>query len=418
MKQFCFIICSNSELLEAECIKYINRLYIPDGFSIDIITVHDADSIASAYNAAMKASEAEYKIYLHQDLFIVNRFFLKNILDIFQVDDNISMIGMVGTPRLSDDAIMWNGYRIGEFKPSDNVEIVDETVRLGGIHDVAAIDGAIMITAKDVEWREDIFDAFDFYDVSESFEHRRRGYRLVVPEQENVWCIHDDGGFLNLSRYNKYRKIFLDEYGADPFYTSANLNNWGSNVQDDESGLSFAQQLDFLDSNRHIYDENSKVIINLTDEIMKSHDLDRFTGLQQFIGDLDGKGLIDYSSDMLKITKISNAVAFEKGMNRSTFIDNVGSVDLLLDKYTRLELFLRRIEIAHDEPWVMEGYRFIEENDISAYIVGNVLYGLKSMYANKGLIMRKIIEYFTIINSYSNRIEYMAVYDRFDKGIW
>ena len=39
----------------------------------------------------------------------------------------------------------------------------------------------------------------------------RNGYKVVVPYMDKPWCIHDDG-FLNLSRYDEFRDIFLKEY--------------------------------------------------------------------------------------------------------------------------------------------------------------------------------------------------------------
>ena len=75
-----FIICTNNELYCDECIWYINQLIVPDGYVIDIISISDADSICEAYNAAMKSSDAKYKVYLHQDVFIYNRQFIIDIL--------------------------------------------------------------------------------------------------------------------------------------------------------------------------------------------------------------------------------------------------------------------------------------------------------------------------------------------------
>ena len=71
-KQFCFIICTNDELFLQECLIYINDLYVPEGFTVDIITIKEAASMAARYNAAMGASDAKYKIYMHQDVFILN----------------------------------------------------------------------------------------------------------------------------------------------------------------------------------------------------------------------------------------------------------------------------------------------------------------------------------------------------------
>ncbi|MDE7007053.1 MAG: glycosyltransferase family protein, partial [Lachnospiraceae bacterium] len=74
--KICFILCTNDERQLDECMMYLSRLHVPDGFSVDVATVWDAKSMASGYNEGMGSSDAKYKIYLHQDTFIVEPFFL------------------------------------------------------------------------------------------------------------------------------------------------------------------------------------------------------------------------------------------------------------------------------------------------------------------------------------------------------
>ena len=211
-----FIICTNYELMFRECERYIQRLHVPDGFSIEIIPVRGARSMTSGYNQAMVSTDAKYKIYMHQDVFIINHFFLENILRIFQTYHSVGMIGMVGTNRLSSSGIMWKGKSGGglyecEDRPYVH-EILDDNTK---ILNAEAIDGLLMATCQNIPWREDLFDGFDFYDISQSFEFRRQRYDIAVPDQDYAWCVHDDGKILNLFNYNHYRKIFLENYAAD-----------------------------------------------------------------------------------------------------------------------------------------------------------------------------------------------------------
>ena len=74
-----------------------------------------------------------------------------------------------------------------------------------------AIDGLLRATQYDVPWREDLFDKWDFYDISQSQEFLRAGYKVVVPKQKRPWCIHDDD-FFNLKNFYNARKVFLEEY--------------------------------------------------------------------------------------------------------------------------------------------------------------------------------------------------------------
>lgn len=104
--KFAFIICSNHPILLDECLYYINNLVIPEGYSIDVLTIQDAGSMTSAYNEAMTASDAKYKIYMHQDVYLLNRNFLTDLLAIFQSNPRIGLVGMVGYKSIASDGIM------------------------------------------------------------------------------------------------------------------------------------------------------------------------------------------------------------------------------------------------------------------------------------------------------------------------
>ena len=212
--KICFIICSNDEIYLQECLYYISQLTIPFGFSVDVISILDAKSMASGYNEGMNSSDAKYKVYLHQDVFILYRDFLSAVLNIFCSDTTIGMIGMVGASSLSPSGVMWFTERQGALYGSNQPRVSYDQYQYSltdGLHEVEAIDGLMMITSRDLPWREDKFDAWDFYDISQSFEFKRAGYKIVVPEQLSPWCFHDDG-VLNLSNYNHYRKICIMEY--------------------------------------------------------------------------------------------------------------------------------------------------------------------------------------------------------------
>ena len=215
-KEFCFIICSNDRMYTEECLYYINHLVIPEGYGIDVLTVEDARSMTAGYNEAMQYSMAKYKVYLHQDTFIVNPNFLQDCLDIFEQDEKIGMIGNVGTKKLPGSGIMWEADRCGKVYEQHIYETTllsnaeDEKVK-GKHMEVEAVDGFLMVTQYDVLWREDLFDKWDFYDCSQSMEFLRHGYKVVVPKMEQPWCVHDCG-FVNLSRYEEERKKFVKEY--------------------------------------------------------------------------------------------------------------------------------------------------------------------------------------------------------------
>lgn len=212
--KFCFIICSNDELQLAECMMYLGLLHVPEGYETDLIVIRDADSMTAGYNEGMAASDAKYKIYLHQDTFIIEPLFLDKLLKLFRSDRRIGMAGIIGAERLSADGVMWHEERCGNFYR------LEELIRDGydnikpqkrGSREVEAIDGFLMATQYDLPWREDIFRGWDFYDISQCMEFRRAGYRVVVPAQRENWVIHCCGA-PSFWHYEENRRILLEEY--------------------------------------------------------------------------------------------------------------------------------------------------------------------------------------------------------------
>ena len=108
-KEICFIMCVNNEKYMEEAAYYITQLHIPDGYELSLLTIADARSMTAGYNEAMQASDAKYKVYLHQDTFILNPYFLDDCIRIFESDSRIGMIGMIGIPQMQESGIMWDG---------------------------------------------------------------------------------------------------------------------------------------------------------------------------------------------------------------------------------------------------------------------------------------------------------------------
>lgn len=213
-KTVCFIVCVNEPRYYEECKKYIRQLLVPEGYQVEVIAVYDAKSMTAGYNKAMRASNAKYKVYLHQDVFIICPDFIKIMLQKFQTT-KAGMLGVIGCIKLPNSGIMWETERVGNVDTilfgkrnhlCNQEKGIDKTVE--------AIDGLLMITQYDVPWREDLFDNWDFYDISQCKEFQRAGYKVIVPYMERPWCIHDDG-ILSLENYNADRQIFLKEYKTD-----------------------------------------------------------------------------------------------------------------------------------------------------------------------------------------------------------
>lgn len=206
-----FISCVNNEEEYNECQYYLNKLYVPESFHMEMIAVRGADSMAGGYNEGMRRSNAKYKVYLHQDVFIKNADFIRNILDIFSSDRGIGLLGMVGNSgeKLKSNAVItdWDVGKVEDNLYSLNCIIPSE----GACEEVWAVDGLLLATQYDLPWREDLFDGWDFYDISQCMEFKKAGYKVAVPWQEEAWCYHDCS-YTKLVKYCDYYEKFIEEY--------------------------------------------------------------------------------------------------------------------------------------------------------------------------------------------------------------
>lgn len=219
MEKICFIICTNKEYVLQECLLYLEQLHVPEGYEVEVLTVRDAKSMAAGYNYGMKHSDAKYKIYMHQDVFIYYHDFLQEILSLFTKYPKIGMIGMVGNTSLGKDGALWNdakAKRKGEVLL--DLIVKNQYACYGKVENeyekVLVIDGLLMATQYDIPWREDLFSGWDMYDCSQSMEFHRAGYDVVVPKMDAPWCVHDND-ILDMDNYEKWHAVFKKEYEKD-----------------------------------------------------------------------------------------------------------------------------------------------------------------------------------------------------------
>lgn len=214
--KICFILCVNNKIYQKECSAYINELYIPEDFKVEILTIEDASSMTEGYHSAMLATDAKYKVYLHQDVFIVNNHFIVDLVNIFRSNARIGIIGMVGAYCLPETGVMWETKRCGKLYSSNYItSSLHEFSDIDHVYEeVEAVDGLLMATQYDIRWRKELFMGWDFYDISQCLEFRKQGYQVVVPRQEKPWCFHDNS-VIKSNHYDKWNEIFLKEYKND-----------------------------------------------------------------------------------------------------------------------------------------------------------------------------------------------------------
>lgn len=209
-QKFEFIYCVNNPAQFQESWRYVSGLRLPEGYSISKTLLYDTAGICQGYNQAMRNSNAKYKIYLHQDVNIVNPDFLRQILSLFRKYPNLGALGVLGAKRLPPNGIWWEA-----FQTYGMVYFFNELIECGGeisgdYEKVQVIDGMIMITQYDLPWREDILKGWHFYDMAQSLEFIKTGFDVGVPRQITPWCSHNTN--TPLITYQKNQQIFINEY--------------------------------------------------------------------------------------------------------------------------------------------------------------------------------------------------------------
>lgn len=214
-KKVGFVIAVNNELDFEECKFYINSLIVPEGFEVEIIPIRNGIGMATAYNEGMAASDAKYKVYLHQDVFIRNMNFISDFVNTFNLDKQIGLIGICGARTIPESGVWWeSSIRLGKVYESSTgkLALLQFTEVNSDYEEVEAVDGLIIVTQYDLKWREDIFNGWHFYDLSQCSEFINAGYKVVVPKQETPWCVHDCGIVNTMNGFDMYRDLFIKTY--------------------------------------------------------------------------------------------------------------------------------------------------------------------------------------------------------------
>ncbi|NOU79238.1 glycosyltransferase [Paenibacillus sp. LMG 31459] len=218
INKVCFITCLDDEIQHEESVRYIRSLNIPEDFQIEVIAVRDAEGMAVGYNRAMIQSNAKYKVYLHQDVFIVNPNFISDILLLFSKNPKLALIGVKGGAEIPPSGLWWEAAdlygKIYESSKDNRMQLCLHNEVASDYESVEAVDGLILITQYDLAWRDDLMKGWHMYDTAQCLEFKRRGYEVGVPYQIAPWVIHDSGP-LSFEGFEQGRLAFLNEYSKD-----------------------------------------------------------------------------------------------------------------------------------------------------------------------------------------------------------
>lgn len=214
--KICFITCVNDTAQYNEALAYLRELQVPQGMTVESIVIGKAASMTDGYQQAMESSDAKYKIYLHQDVWITDRSFLIKLLQEFRRHPEYGLAGVVGARKMPKNALWWEGEKIGSIRDKLRGNLEDYIYKCDNRRSqiVDAVDGLLMATQYDLPWRTDIFMGWHFYDLSQAYEFRRHYWQVVVLPQSEPLCAHNNER-PGMDGFEEARLAFLREYGKD-----------------------------------------------------------------------------------------------------------------------------------------------------------------------------------------------------------
>lgn len=324
-KSIAFIICVNDDTYFEECLFYIDRLRLPEGYVAEVYPVRQAESIYQGYNLAMHESGAEYKVYMHQDVFLIEPDMLLRFLELFEQHPDAGLAGVMGADTLSTDRKFYRSWNLGNVLGCSEKKAFHNCLS-EGIARAAALDGMFLMTGKDISWREDVLSGWDFYDISQSLEFNRKGFELWVLAGKQPWCIHDCG-YLSLAGYDEAQKAFLKIYQEDlPDYTG--------------------QPPVYPET----YREHLGLMMELKEQWKALLFLGREKDVRKVLDQVWDERFVDTEMVILKnILEILQEETTEGISGKEGFLHGCSSFEEAQQKYLRTKFYLRRLKYASDD---------------------------------------------------------------------
>jgi Glycosyltransferase like family len=193
VRRFAFLTCVREDALYDRLRSSIDALERPEGVELGLFTEREERNLSAAYNRLQAAAAGwRYKAYLHDDVVILNRRLVGDVLRIFR-DRRVALIGVAGCRYLPESCVWWDGSGVvGKVVHlvGDRREALELEEPASELERVEAVDGVFMATQHDLPWDEEI-PGFHFYDVAQSTRYLLAGCDVVVPRQVEPWLAHE-----------------------------------------------------------------------------------------------------------------------------------------------------------------------------------------------------------------------------------
>lgn len=182
--------------------------------------------ICRAYSAGFNQGEADIVVFVHEDVFFLQPGWGKQVLQLFDENPQMGLLGVAGSSRLQADNPLWvragrpwihgrvmhwlnNGERIFSTEYSGTAENV--------VQRVAVVDGLFMAVRRSsmqgLGFDASTFGGYHFYDLDLCMQMHVAGlYQICVSSELSV-CHMSGGGFDQSWKESAVQ--FLRKWGAD-----------------------------------------------------------------------------------------------------------------------------------------------------------------------------------------------------------
>lgn len=195
-----FVIAYNSGNIN-KCIECINNLYVPENVCIDTLGIEGENPVGEVYNACQEESTADYRVFIRENVYILNTNFISDVLSFFEANPSCEAAGIIG------------GVKNGRFIDWDcgavnivNEDRADRFVLEKSSGEVEVLSGQLIVLKCKADWSCEESKNFDIV-----FSERMGidGKKLAVFKQPEPWCLWEYGG-----TYSERADVYDLEKGA------------------------------------------------------------------------------------------------------------------------------------------------------------------------------------------------------------
>ncbi|WP_281633879.1 glycosyltransferase [Flavobacterium luteolum] len=207
------IICSRTKSIPDSLLDNLKKTI---GIEYELIIIDNSEhkySIFEAYNIGIAKSKKNIICFLHDDIHFVTRDWGGILIEIFNKNPNIGLIGVAGAKsKTKMPSAWWNCpeedkcMNILQYFKNGKKEHWCKGFEYSDLEDVVAIDGVFMAAKKEntISFNREL-KGFHNYDLNFSFEYLKNGYRVVVTK--NILLEHFSIGNLNEDWYTSTLQI-------------------------------------------------------------------------------------------------------------------------------------------------------------------------------------------------------------------